>query len=124
MDDRRRQLRADRDAGAEREHHRVLTAATEQRAPGAVVRDLLGHPDVRNDREAHAHEVRRLVRERAQRRESTASRRRRDLGHELRPDVAAAERFGDDERAHFGDLAAERRQLGAPDDGVVDARRR
>ncbi len=40
--------------------------------------------------------------------------------HELRTDVAAAERLVDDERAHFGDLAAERRQLGAADDGVVD----
>ena len=47
-------------------------------------------------------------------------RRGRDLADELRTDVAAAERLVDDERAHLGDLAAERRQLGAADDGVVD----
>ncbi len=106
--------------GAQRQHHRMLTAAPEERAARAVVRDLLGHPDVRNDREAHAHEVRRLVRERAQRRESARGGRRRDLADEIRPDVTAAERLVDDQRAHFGDLAAERRQLGAADDGVVD----
>ena len=40
--------------------------------------------------------------------------------HELGADVAAAECLVDDERAHFGDLAAERRELRAADDRLVD----
>src|SRR5688572_14536589 len=44
----------------------VLTAVAEQRAGVAVVRDLLGHPRVRHDREAAPDEERRLVREGAQ----------------------------------------------------------
>ncbi len=45
---------------------------------------------------------------------------RGDSRHELRADVAAAECLVDDERAHFGDLAAERRELRAADDRFVD----
>ena len=102
--------------GAQRQRDGILAAAAEQRARRAVVRDLLRHPDVRHDREAQPHEVRRLVGERAERREpargaaSTRARSRAAGRSGCRADVLV-----DDQRAHFGDVAAQRRQLGAAD---------
>ena len=86
------------------------------------MRDLLRHPDVRNDREAHTDEVRRLMGKRAQRREPAGRSRSGDLGHELRSDVAAPERFRNNEGTDFGDLGAERRELSAEEEATVAAR--
>ena len=49
---RRGQIEPQAGAGAELQRHGVLAAVAELAAADAVVRDLLGHPDVRHDREA------------------------------------------------------------------------
>ena len=103
-------------AGIERQHHRVLAALPEQRALHAVGEDLLGQPEVRHDREAHLDEVARRVRERAELVEAFAPRAPPQLVDEHRADAAAAGLRVDGQRAHLGDLRAERRQLGAADD--------
>src|SRR6218665_2596100 len=59
---------------SQRQRHRVLTARAELRATDAVGGDLLGQPRVRDDGEAEADEVRRLVREGAERAELLAAR--------------------------------------------------
>ena len=65
------------------------------------------------------HEVRRLVRERAERHVAELARAIGQRGHERDARALAAAGLVDDERADFGDLGAERRQLAAADDGVV-----
>src|SRR5215212_2239773 len=47
-------------------HHRELFAPPEERAVAAVSHDLLRQPRVRNNREAHMREVRRLMSEHTQ----------------------------------------------------------
>ena len=51
---------------AERQHHGVLRALAEQRAPDAIGGDLLRQPEVRDDREALPDKEPRIVRERAE----------------------------------------------------------
>ena len=105
--------------------HGVLAALAEQRAAHAVGGDLLGQPGVRHDREAHADEVAGRVREGAQLVEAVRGARGAQL-----VDDASRRRPGcralrvDDQRAHFGDRAAERRELGAADDSVAPGPRR
>jgi hypothetical protein len=70
VDHRGRLVGPDMDAGAKRQGDRVLPAPPEERARRAIVGNLLGYPDVRDDRETEPHEVCRLVCERAERRES------------------------------------------------------
>ncbi len=69
---------------AQRQHHRVLLAAAEQRAAQAVGRDLLRQPQVRHDREALADEEPRVVREGAERVEPAAPRAPSQLGRRAR----------------------------------------
>ena len=64
---------------SERKRHGELAARREQRAAGAVVRDLLREPRVRHDRKTEPDERGRVVRERAQRDEARSARLRLQL---------------------------------------------
>ena len=113
-----RRARAQRSA-LQRERHRVLLAGAELRAVVAVGLNLLRQPRMRHHRESQPDEMARRMRERAQRREAIAPRGALQLLDQLRAQAAAAVRFVDDERSHFGDGAAERRELGAAGDLAV-----
>lgn len=86
------------------------------------MRDLFRHPHVRNDREAHLDEMRWFVGEGTQSGKSTRSGDGGELGHHPRSDVVAASLLIDDERTNLGDGSTQRRELGAPDDTVIQLR--
>ena len=119
MDDRRGLFRPNQGAVTERQRHRVLAASTELGARTAITLDFLRYPDVRHDRETEAHEVGGLVSKCAERREAMAGAVRGEMRHEPRANVLPARMFGHDKRPHFSHVSAERRQLGATDDGTI-----
>lgn len=100
----------------------MLPASAELHTASAVERNFFRHPDVRHDREPHSHEVARLVCKGAERFESLPPPARSKLFHELPPDPQPPCGAIHDERANLGDLAAERRQLGTPDDRMLPDR--
>ena len=75
-----------------------------------------------DDRESHLDEIRRRVRERAQLLESFAQRAPPQLVDDQRADAFPAFARIDRQRADFGDVGAQRRELGAADD-AASARR-
>src|SRR4029079_1314497 len=91
-------------------HHRELTAAAEHRTRLAVDGDLLGHPRVRHDRETESDEVAGVVRERTERLEPGTPRSSVQLRDERTANAARARAAMDDERTHFGDAGAQRRE--------------
>src|SRR5262249_45772240 len=100
----------------ERDDHRVLPALPELRALHAVCEDLLGQPQMRDDREAHVDEVARRVRERAQLLEALAARPAPQFVDDRDADACTARLRVDGERSHLGHVRTERGQLGAADD--------
>ena len=70
--------------------------------------DLLGDPRVRHDREPHADEVPCIMRERAQGFVALHARASLERDDERATDAKPTSRTIDDQRAHFGDAAAER----------------
>ena len=107
--------------GLERQHHRVLLAASEERTGRAVPGNLLRQPHVRHDREVLAHEEPRVVRERA-----TACRSpRRSRGAAARPRAARPGRRARTSRDTTSDRTSataprQRRQLRARRAGPAD----
>ena len=124
IDDRGRLLRPDPRAAAQRQRHGVLAAVAElaqlrqsrsifsgTHTCGTIVKPRRTKCDGSC---VNAHSVAKPLRGAVG----------RELLDQLRTDVPAARVLVDDERADFGDLAAERRQLGAADDRRRRSRRR
>ena len=87
----------------------------ELRAGAAVGLDLLRQPGVRHDREPQLDEIARRVGERAVSVSKPDARRaRRELVAPGAADAARAHAVAHDQRAHFGDPPAERRQSAQP----------
>src|SRR5688572_7980284 len=95
------------------EHDGVLTAVAEQRTAIAVARDLLGHPRVRDDREATTHEERRLVRERTELGVALAAGPRGERLDHLLAEAKTAHVLADDERTDLGHALRQRCELSA-----------
>jgi hypothetical protein len=89
--------RPDARSSAEGQRHGVLAALAEQSARRAVMGNLFRYPDVRDEREAESHEVRRFVRERAERLEPLTRCCHGDVRDKLPADSSSSKRFMDDE---------------------------
>ncbi len=107
---------------AERQHDGLLFALAEERARLTVGHDLLLHPVVRHDREAHPHEIARAVREGRQRVEALHARAAHEFVHQLPPDALVTHVAVHDQRAHLGDRAREWRQFRARHEPTVGHR--
>ena len=112
-------LRRSVEVGDERE----LIAPPEELARAAIRRQLFRQPGVRNDREPHVHEIRRLMREDTQVVVPGRPGALTKFVHDRSSQTLPAALLADDERPNFGARAAEWRELGARDDRApaVDA---
>src|SRR5262245_5870137 len=105
------------------EQHGVLATGAEERTACAVVRDFLGHPRVRHDREPEPDEQPCVVRKGAETQKPLAASAPSQLIHHPPGESDAASIARDDKRANLGDRLRQRGQLGASDDPIEALRR-